>query len=158
MAITCTVKRSFHFFEKLIICNRRKLTCNCLMRRGPRNFAGLGPVTCNALPVTVCDMYSPCSVQAESRTYRTLTSSPSYRSLLRWCWTSIFVTSSYKRNGYDFSYCILPRDAMLAWYLLSSCVRLCLCLSVTSLYCIETTGRIERFLARMLPSAYFTLC
>ena len=32
----------------------------------------------------------------------------------------------------------LPLDAILARYMLSS-----VCLSVTSLYCIETTGRIE---------------
>ena len=37
----------------------------------------------------------------------------------------------------------LPRDVMLARYLLSSRVRLFVCLSVTIRYCIETTGRIE---------------
>jgi len=45
----------------------------------------------------------------------------------------------------------LPRDAMLARYMLSLCVCLsvrpsvCLsvCLSVTNRYCIETSGRIE---------------
>jgi len=37
----------------------------------------------------------------------------------------------------------LPRDVMLARYLLSSRVRLFVCLSVTIRYCIETTERIE---------------
>jgi len=32
----------------------------------------------------------------------------------------------------------LPRDAMLARYMLSSCVRLSICLSVTSRYCVKT--------------------
>ena len=39
---------------------------------------------------------------------------------------------------------ILPRDAMLArYYILSSCVRPFVCLSVTSRYCIDMIGRIE---------------
>ena len=37
----------------------------------------------------------------------------------------------------------LLHDAMLAWYMLSSCVCVWVHLSVTSRYCIETTGRIE---------------
>jgi len=37
----------------------------------------------------------------------------------------------------------LPRDAILARYLLSSCVRLSVRLSVTSRYCSETTGQLE---------------
>jgi len=56
----------------------------------------------------------------------------------------------------------LPRDAMLSRYMLSSCVppsaRLSVCPSVTSRYCIETTGRIGLVLARRLPSTYTTLC
>ena len=49
------------------------------------------------------------------------------------------------RNSYLPKITFLPRDAVLAWYLLSSCVRLCLLvrLSITSQYCIETTGRIQ---------------
>jgi len=50
----------------------------------------------------------------------------------------------------------LPRDTMLARYLPSSCPPVCP--SVRSQYCIKTTGRIELVLARMLPSAYPTLC
>ena len=38
---------------------------------------------------------------------------------------------------------LLPRAAMLARYMLSSCVRLFVRLSVISRYCVKTTGRIE---------------
>jgi len=55
-------------------------------------------------------------------------------------------------------YRYLPRDAMLARYMLSSCVRLSVRPSVTSRYSIETTGRIELVLAWRLPSTYPTLC
>jgi len=70
----------------------------------------------------------------------------------------IFATVTYFRLFYvtttsTFRIClwscnsVLPRDAILARYMLSSCVRLsvCLfvCLSVTSRCCIETTGRTE---------------
>ena len=48
----------------------------------------------------------------------------------------------------------LPRSAMLARYMLSSCV----CPSVTSRYCIETTGRIELVLAQWLPSIAIPHC
>ena len=48
----------------------------------------------------------------------------------------------------------LLRDAMLARYMLSSCVRP----SVRqSRYCVETTGRIGLVLARRLPATYATL-
>jgi len=40
---------------------------------------------------------------------------------------------------------VLPHDAMLARYVLSSCIRLSVCLSVTNRYCIETAkGRITQ--------------
>ena len=51
----------------------------------------------------------------------------------------------------------LPRDAMLARYMLWSRVRLPVRLSVTSRYCIETTGRIELFFGMGLPSTYHTM-
>ena len=58
----------------------------------------------------------------------------------------------------------LPRDAIPARGIRCRRVsdRLSVCLSVrpsvTSRYCIETTGRIELFLVGMLPSIYPTLC
>ena len=52
----------------------------------------------------------------------------------------------------------LPRDAVLARYMLSSCVRPSVP-SVICRYCIETTGRIELFfLPWRLRSTYPTLC
>ena len=39
----------------------------------------------------------------------------------------------------------------------SAVLAVVVCLSVTSRYCIETTGRIELVLARRLPSTYPTL-
>jgi len=52
----------------------------------------------------------------------------------------------------------LPRDTMLARYMLSSRVRLSVHPSVTNRYCIETTGRIELVSAWRLSSTYPTLC
>ena len=46
---------------------------------------------------------------------------------------------------------------MLARYMLLSRVRLPVRLSVTSRYCIETTGRIELFFGMGLPSTYHTM-
>ena len=48
----------------------------------------------------------------------------------------------------------LPRDAVLAPYMLSSCVCPSVSLSVTSRYCIETTRQIELVLAGKLPLTY----
>jgi len=48
----------------------------------------------------------------------------------------------------------LPREAVLAPYMLSTCVRP----SVTSRCCIEKTGQIELVLARRLPFTHPTLC
>jgi len=53
---------------------------------------------------------------------------------------------------------LLPRDATLERSTLSSCVRLSVCLSVTSRYCTKTTGRIELVFVIGLPSTYPTLC
>jgi len=49
----------------------------------------------------------------------------------------------------------LPRDPTLARYMLSSCIRVSVRLSVTSRYCIETTGRIELVFG---TGASFDLC
>ena len=49
---------------------------------------------------------------------------------------------------------ILPRDAMLARYMLSSCVCLSVRPSVTSRYCIQTTRQIKLVLARELRFIY----
>ena len=59
------------------------------------------------------------------------------------------------------SHVLLPRDAMLVRYMLSSCVRPSVCPSatLTSWYWNETTGRIELvFGTWRLPSTYPTLC
>ena len=59
---------------------------------------------------------------------------------------------------------LLPRDAMLARYMLPLCVRLSVSPSVspsvTSRYCIETTGRIELVfgMEASLDQIYSTLC
>jgi len=56
---------------------------------------------------------------------------------------------------------LLPRDAMLARYMLSLCIYPSVCLSVRpsaiSWYCIEITGRIELIWAWRLPSTYPTM-
>jgi len=71
------------------------------------------------------------------------------------------IKSSLIYDSYDK---FLPRDAMLARYLLSLCVSVCLsvCLSVchkpVAQYCLETTGRIELVLTRRLLSTYPTVC
>jgi len=52
----------------------------------------------------------------------------------------------------------LPRYAVIVRYTLSSCVCPSVRPSVTSRYCIETTGEIELFWAWSLPSTYSTLC
>ena len=59
---------------------------------------------------------------------------------------SIFTARRYSSAGYSLSSCVRPF------------VCLPVCPSVTNRYCIERTGRIELFLARMLPSTYPTLC
>jgi len=60
--------------------------------------------------------------------------------------------------AYTISAEFLPRDVMLAWCMLSSCVRLPACPSVCHPYCIEKTGRIELVLAWRLPFTYPILC
>jgi len=50
---------------------------------------------------------------------------------------------SRHRSACRYNCTFLPRDAILARYLLSSCVRLSVRLSVTSRYCSETTGQLE---------------
>jgi len=68
------------------------------------------------------------------------------------------IKSSLIYDSYDK---FLPRDAMLARYLLSLCVCSSVCLSVchkpVARYCIETTGRIELVLTRKLLSTYPTV-
>jgi len=68
--------------------------------------------------------------------------------------TAMAVDGNRKRVQYEF----LPRDAMLARYLLLS--QLCRSVrpSVTSRHSIETTGRIELVLAWRLLSTCPTLC
>ena len=60
--------------------------------------------------------------------------------------------------AYTISAKFLPRDAILAWCMLSSCVRLSACPSVCHRYCIETTGRIELVLAWRLSFTCPILC
>jgi len=55
---------------------------------------------------------------------------------------------------------LLPRDPASAVYAVVVCPSVCMSvrLSVTSRCCVETTGRIELFLAWRFPSTYPTLC
>ena len=60
---------------------------------------------------------------------------------LEWPSRSIIYCKRYGMRFQTFVFQFLPRDAMLARYMLSSCVCPSVCLSVTCRYCIKTAER-----------------